>query len=105
MNLIFTRKVGALHMDDTATGWPTGDTTVELSWDSTSRKLYAVNIHNGVATKGLQCVAKINPQYFGTLRVLSSLSGRCREFAGLPLSGRYLWLYRSDGIVDGSIRA
>lgn len=60
MNLIFTRKVGALHMDDTATGWPTGDTTVELSWDSTNRKLYAVNIHNGFATKGLQCVVKID---------------------------------------------
>lgn len=60
MNLIFTRKVGALHMDDTATGWPTGDSTVELSWDSVNRKLYAINCYAGAGDKPLQCVVKID---------------------------------------------
>jgi hypothetical protein len=60
MHMIFTRQVGALHMDDTATGWPTGDYTVELSWDSVNRKLYAVNCNGGSANKYLQCVVKID---------------------------------------------
>lgn len=60
MNLIFTRKVGALHMEDTATGWPTGDMAVELSWDSVNRKLYVINIWNSGGTKGLQCIVKID---------------------------------------------
>lgn len=60
MHLLFTRQVGALHMDDTATGWPTGDSSVELSWDSVNRKLYAINCHNGGGSKYLQCVVKID---------------------------------------------
>lgn len=60
MNLIFTRKVGALHMQETASGWPTGDSTVELSWDSVNRKLYAINIWNSPGAKGIECVVKID---------------------------------------------
>lgn len=60
MHLLFNRRVGALHMDDTAAGWPTGDTTVELSWDSVNRKLYTINCHNGMGRKVLQCVVKID---------------------------------------------
>lgn len=60
MHMMFTRQVGALHMDETATGWPTGDTTVELSWDSANRKLYAVNCWNRFGSKYLQCVVKID---------------------------------------------
>ncbi|OPY90574.1 MAG: hypothetical protein A4E73_02418 [Syntrophaceae bacterium PtaU1.Bin231] len=60
MNLIFTRTVGALHMDDSATGWPTGDSAVELSWDSANRKLYAINCYAGAGNKPLQCVVKID---------------------------------------------
>ncbi len=60
MHLIFTRKVGALHMGEAASGWPTGDCTSELSWDSVNRKLYAVNIHAHAGTKGLQCIVKID---------------------------------------------
>jgi hypothetical protein len=60
MNLIFTQKVGALHMEDTATGWATGDGAVELSWDSVNRKLYVINVWHGGGSKGLQCVVKID---------------------------------------------
>lgn len=59
--MIFTRQATALHMDDTASGWPTGDTTVELSWDAANRKLYAVNCYNGSGRKKLQCIVRIDP--------------------------------------------
>ena len=47
LHLIFTRKVGALHMTDTATGWPAGNNAYELSWDSVNRKLYVINDDGG----------------------------------------------------------
>jgi hypothetical protein len=60
MHLIFTRKVGALHMTDSASGWPTGDNACELSFDSTNRKLYVINVQNGMGTKYLQNVVRID---------------------------------------------
>jgi hypothetical protein len=60
MHLLYTRRVGALHLDDTATGWPTGDDTVELSWDSANRKLYAINCQAALGNKYLQCIVKID---------------------------------------------
>lgn len=60
MHLLYTRQVGALHMDDTATGWPTGDNSVELSWDSVNRKLYAINCYDSGGWKYLQCIVKID---------------------------------------------
>jgi len=58
MHLMYSLHCGAMHMDETTAGWPTGDLTNELSWDSVNRKLYAINYggNNGALT----CIVKID---------------------------------------------
>lgn len=60
LHLLFTKQAGALHMTDTATGWPIGSTSVELSWDSVNRRLYVVNVYSSGGEKYLQNVVRIN---------------------------------------------
>ena len=58
LHTIFTRKVGAMHMNETATGWPTGNYSYTLSWDSVNRKLYVINANPGNIT--FQSIVRID---------------------------------------------
>ncbi len=60
MHLLYTRKVGALHMDDGTTGWPTGDNPGHMHFDPATRKLYYTACYGGGGTKKLYCVVKID---------------------------------------------
>lgn len=60
---IYTRQISSLRMDNSAIGWPEGvytDWAFELSWDSTNRKLYVVNMYTGIGAKVVQCVVKVD---------------------------------------------
>lgn len=58
--LLFTRMISALQMDDTETGWLSGDTPGNLCFDAVDRKLYVTNVYSAGGAKKLQCVVKID---------------------------------------------
>jgi hypothetical protein len=60
MHVLFNNIVGALHMNDTTSGWPTGNCVDHLVVDSVNQKLYAVCIWSFPTTKYFQCVVKID---------------------------------------------
>lgn len=59
MHLMFTKQVSALHMDDTVSGWPTGDAVTGLSFDSVNRKLY-VDCTSWGGWNHLDCIVRID---------------------------------------------
>ncbi len=59
MHLLYTKIAGVLYANDTASGWPTGDNSAELSWDSVNRKLYVIN-RSAPPNYVFQCVVRID---------------------------------------------
>ncbi|TFH33116.1 MAG: hypothetical protein E4G97_01325 [Deltaproteobacteria bacterium] len=60
LTVAFHERRGALTMDDTAAGWNTGDDSIVLTFEPTSRKLYVINAWPGGGYKTLQNVVRIN---------------------------------------------
>jgi hypothetical protein len=59
MHLLFDKLMGALHMDETTTGWLTGDNVSSITFDAANGKIYVTSVANWVA-KNLQNVVKID---------------------------------------------
>jgi hypothetical protein len=60
MHLVYDKIMGALKMDDTTSGWLTGDVVSNISFDTANGKIYVTSVYNQAGGKVLQNVVKID---------------------------------------------
>ena len=60
LTLLFTKHIQALLMDDTASGWPSGDMASMITIDQSSGYAYITCVYSGVGDKYLQCIVKVD---------------------------------------------
>jgi hypothetical protein len=99
MHMLFTQKMNVLHMTESATGWPTGHNSVEISWDSVNRKLYAVNLYLGGGSKHLQNVIRIDVDTWAVDKYWDETT--TPGFPAFATDGYSMQYIYSRGIQDG----